>query len=302
MIKRAIVTGATGVIGTALVEELIDREIEVLVLCRFDSKRIDNIPKNPLVTIKDCSLEKLSQFVGENDSKYDVMFHLAWAGTTGEARDNIYIQNKNIEYSLDAVKLAKRVGCEAFIGIGSQAEYGRVEGMLRSNTPTFPETGYGMAKLCAGLMTRKLAKQLEIKHNWIRVLSIYGPNDGYQSMVMSTISKLRGGEIPKLTKGEQIWDYLYSKDAARAMISVAEKGIDGKVYVLGSGDGQPLREYIETIKEVVAPEGKLGLGEIPYAINQVMYLVADISEISNDTGWKPTTDFRNGVLYILDKM
>lgn len=79
---------------------------------------------------------------------------------------------------------------------------------------------------------------------WVRILSVYGPNDNAGSMVMSTVRKLKNGETPQFTKGEQKWDYLYSGDAARAFRLLAEKGQSGKVYVLGSGNVKPLSEYI----------------------------------------------------------
>ena len=63
------------------------------------------------------------------------------------------LQNNNVKYALQAVKAAKELGCTRFVGAGSQAEYGRVEGTLTPDTPAFPENGYGIAKLCAGQMT-----------------------------------------------------------------------------------------------------------------------------------------------------
>ncbi len=60
----------------------------------------------------------------------------------------------------------------AFIGAGSQAEYGRVEGKLNSQVPAFPENGYGMAKLCAGQMTRIQCESWE-SDIWTRILSVY---------------------------------------------------------------------------------------------------------------------------------
>ncbi len=120
------------------------------------------------------------------------------------------MQNQNVAYALDAVRAARRFGCSVFVGTGSQAEYGCVEGVLRPDTPAFPENGYGMGKLCAGLMTRELAGQLGLRHIWVRVLSVYGPCDGENSMIMSAIRKLLAGETPEFTKGEQMWDYLYS--------------------------------------------------------------------------------------------
>lgn len=297
--QRAIITGATGAIGTALINELISNNVEVLVFCREASKRNDRIPVHKLVTKKYCSLNELSSVVNDTGKSYDVFYHFAWQGTTGSARNDMYLQNMNVKFALDAVEAAKRFGCHTFIGAGSQAEYGRVEGTLKPTTPTFPEMGYGIAKLCAGQMTREHAHQHGMKHIWVRILSVYGPNDGAQSMVMSTINKLKAGEIPQFTKGEQLWDYLYSGDAARAFYLLGEKGIDGKTYVLGSGKAKPLAEYIDEIRCVVNPDSEIQLGAIPYAFKQVMYLQADITQLKEDTGFEPQTEFRSGIENIL---
>ena len=292
--KRAIISGATGAVGTAIIQELIKNNVEVLVLCREGSKRNCNIPVHDLVRRRYCSLSELS-LLEPTDKAYDVYYHLAWEGTTGKARDDMYLQNKNVQYALDAGAMAKRFGCRRFIGVGSQAEYGRVEGKIKASTPAFPTMGYGIGKLTAGLMTRQYAHQLGIEHIWVRILSVYGPNDGPQSMVMSTITKLKSGEIPQLTKGEQRWDYLYSGDAGRAFVLLADKGIDGKTYVLGSGKVRPLREYVEDIRDIVAPGAKLAFGAIDYYPHQIMHLQADISELTRDTGWQPEVGFHDGI-------
>lgn len=297
--KRAIVTGATGGVGTALIKELVNKNIEVLVFCREDSARIANIPVNPLVHTIYCDLTELSKIQNTTGKNYDVFYHFAWMGTTGTSRNDMYLQNQNVLYALDAVGAAKRFGCTTYIGAGSQAEYGRVEGVLKSDTPAFPETGYGIAKLCAGQMTREYAHQLGLRHIWMRILSVYGPNDGTQSMVMSTIKKLKKGEIPQFTKGEQMWDYLFSGDAGRAFRLIGEKGVDGKIYVLGSGRARPLAEYIRLIRDIVCPNGQIELGAIPYAPKQVMCLQADITELNRDTGFVPETDFATGIKYII---
>lgn len=298
--KRAILTGATGAVGTALIKELIKNEIEVLVLCREGSVRNCCIPSHPLVTKEYCDLSQLSSIQNDTGKEWDVFFHFAWKGTTGASRNDLYLQNQNVQYALDAVGAAKRFGCNTFIGAGSQAEYGRVEGVLRPDTPAFPEMGYGIGKLCAGQMTREYAHQLGLKHIWVRILSIYGPNDGKQSMVMSTIAKLQAGETPQFTKGEQLWDYLYSGDAAGAFRLLGENGHDGKVYVLGSGSARPLAEYIIEMRDVVNPLAEIALGAMPYGQRQVMHLEADINELTTDTGWKPQTAFKTGIEIICE--
>ena len=296
---RAIITGATGAVGTALINELIDYGVEILVFCREGSMRNSLIPNHPLVSKKTCALNQLSDIQNDTGKEYDIFYHFAWDGTTGSARNDMYLQNKNVSYSLDAVSAAKRFGCRTFVGAGSQAEYGRVEDKLRPETPVFPESGYGIGKLCEGQMTREYAHQLGMRHIWVRILSVYGPNDSAQSMIMSTINKLKVGAVPQFTKGEQMWDYLYSGDAARAFRLVWEKGIDGKVYVLGSGEARPLADYINDIKNVVSPESKINLGDIPYSDKQVMYLCADIEELEVDTGWRARVSFLEGINNII---
>ncbi|MBE6555720.1 MAG: NAD(P)-dependent oxidoreductase [Ruminococcaceae bacterium] len=293
--KRAIISGATGAIGTALIRELIRNGVEVLILCRESSARKGRIPSDPQVSVKYCDLAGLATLENDTGKSYDAFFHFAWAGTAGPARNDTLLQSDNIRYALDAVAAAKRFGCEVFIGAGSQAEYGRVEGALKPHTPAFPETGYGIAKLCAGQLTRMAASQLGLRHIWVRVLSVYGPFDGENSMIVSTVRKMLAGEEPQFTKGEQLWDYLYSADAACAFRMIAEKGKDGAVYPLGGGKAEPLKNYILALRDAVDPKIELTFGGVPYAPNQVMHLCADIEAVTRDTGWVPTTPFAEGI-------
>lgn len=298
--KRVVITGPTGAIGVALINELIHRNIEIYAVCRPESKRIINIPQDSHVKIVNCDLnqlEKLSEKIKEN---CDVFYHFGWDGTFGDSRNNIHGQLKNIQYTLDAVETANKLGCRKFIGAGSQAEYGRVEGRIKPSTPTFPENGYGIAKLCAGQMSRILCEQKQMEHIWTRILSIYGPFDGKNTMIMSVIGKLLNGEKPELTRGEQQWDYLYAKDAGYAMYLLGEKGISGKTYCIGSGKTLPLAQYVRQLRDHISTELPLGFGEIEYAPKQVMNLCADISELTADTGFKPRYSFEEGIKETID--
>ena len=102
-------------------------------------------------------------------------------------------------------------------------------------------------------------------------------------------------EKTSFTKGEQIWDFLYSGDAGRAFRLLGVKGLSGKTYVIGSGEAKELREYIKIMAQACKYDDLSGLGEIDYSDNQVMYLKADISELTTDTGFKPLTDFDEGI-------
>ena len=300
-INTAIVTGPTGAVGAALCERLAGRGICTYAVVRPDSSRMDRLRQVTGIHIIECDVTNLGSLPERiHDLQADAFFHLAWMGTVGAARNNMPLQVENIRCALDAVHAASAMGCKVFIGAGSQAEYGRVDCDLAPDTPCFPETGYGMAKLCAGEMTRAECAKLGLDHVWPRILSVYGPRDGAGAMVMSTITKLLGGERPALTAGEQVWDYLYADDAAEAMYLMALHGRNGAVYPLGSGQGRPLREYMNIMRDAIDPSLPLGFGEVPYGTNQVMYLKADISALREDTGFEPLIDFEVGIRKTID--
>lgn len=293
--KRVIITGPTGAIGMALMQKCIKLDLEVAAVCHQGSSRIANIPISSKVKIVECDLDEIRKLPDFLNDTYDVFFHFAWACTAGEGRNNIDAQTKNILYTMDAVETADKLGCECFIGAGSQAEYGRFEGKLDSGVPTFPDNGYGIAKLCAGQLSRIRCVQLGIRHIWFRILSVYGSYDSEQTMIMSSIRSMLNGESPEYTPAGQIWDYLYSEDAAEALYLAAERGRDGAVYCLGSGQARPLKEYLEIMRDEIDPGLSLKIGAKPYADKQVMHLCADITDLQNDTGFVPKYSFEEGI-------
>jgi nucleoside-diphosphate-sugar epimerase len=296
--KRVVITGPTGTIGMALIHKFIENNVEVLAICRKGSKGIPKIPCSKYVRVVECDLSELKGFT--DSERYEVFYHFAWEGTSGDARNDMYLQNLNVLYTLDAVLLAKKLGCHTFIGAGSQAEYGLFDGTLTPFTPTFPDNGYGMAKLCAGQMSRFYSHQLGMKHIWPRILSVYGPFDDEKTMVMSSIREFLHGNSLQYTKGEQMWDFLFCEDAANAMYLLGEKGRDGKVYCLGSGKTLPLYEFITEIRNCANIKSEIHFGAIPYTVNQVMHLCADITGLQNDVGFAPTIEFKEGIVKTIE--
>lgn len=292
-IRTAIVNGATGAVGSALTKHLIDHGVTVYTVIRPSSQRVENIPEGARIVRSDMAeMERLPEKI---NGQVDAFFHLAWAHTIGPGRNDMLAQTDNIRCSIQAVRAAKELGCQVFVGAGSQAEYGRIEGKVTADAPCFPTTGYGMAKLCAGQMTRMECQRLGMRHVWARILSVYGPHDGPLSVIPMMMDKLLKGERPALTKGEQLWDYLYSADAADALWRMALNGQDGAVYPVGSGTVRPLKEYFMILRDAIDPELPLGLGELPYGPGQVMRLQADISALQRDTGFVPSTPFEDGI-------
>jgi nucleoside-diphosphate-sugar epimerase len=179
--------------------------------------------------------------------------------------------------------------------LGSQAEYGPQNRVLHETAPTCPTTSYGLAKLCACVLSRHLAEQTGMRFAWMRIFSTYGPKDHVEWMIPGLVRSLCRRERPALTAGQQQWDYLYVEDAAEAICQVAETpGAEG-IFNLGSGQTQSIRRIAEQIRDLIDPGLPLGFGEVPYRGDQVMHLQADIARLTEATGWTPRTPLAEGL-------
>lgn len=298
--KKVIITGPTGAVGVSLINELLENGYEVTAVCRRNSQRISSIPVSDKVKIIECNQNELHTLASKFNHSYEYFYHFAWDGTYGDTRQNINLQMDNIKCTLDAVELARVLNCKVFIGAGSQSEFGHIDGVLRPFMPCNPDNGYGIAKLAAGQLSRILCRQYGIRHEWCRIISLYGPYDGAYTLVMSTIIKLLKKERLDFTKGDQIWDYIYSKDAAKAFRLVAERGKDGSIYCFGSGKPRRLKEFITVIRDNIDKDAVLNFGALEYYPNQVMHLEPDISNLVMDTGFNPNYSFEEGIKETID--
>lgn len=298
MIKSIIVTGATGAVGSAVVRQALANGIHVTCIVHQGSKRLGNLPQSDNLKIVECNLSDYKDL--HLEGQHDAFIHLSWEKTFGASRDDAEVQTRNIQYTLDAVQLAHRCGCTVFVGAGSQAEYGVQSVDLTPDLPVKPESGYGIAKYAAGKLSAMLCKSLGMRQCWVRILSVYGPNDGENSLISYLIREFKAGNSPRLTKCEQMWDYLYADDAGEAILAVAEKGIDGKAYPLGSGKGRRLSEYVNDIREAINPKVEVQFGAKEYYPHQPMHLVADMTQLTKDTDWRPKVSFADGLKRLVD--
>lgn len=299
--KRIVVTGATSMIGSALIEECLNHDIEIYAVVREGSSRLSRLPNHPNLHRVYGTLDELSELPGKIPQCCDTFYHIAW-GNTGAARNkSTQLQSNNIQYTLEALKAAKALGCEKFIGAGSQAEYGVLDvPSIGPDAPEHPGTPYGVSKLAAGKLAFLLADELGISCVWPRIFSVYGIYDKESSMISSSLRKMIRGEETEFTPAGQRWDYLYSKDAGRAYYLIGEKGKHRTIYCVGSGKAQTLSEYIYMMRDAVNPTVEPGIGKRPYPPNAVMNLCADITNLKEDTGFEPQYTFEQGIHETVD--
>ncbi|MGI6031869.1 MAG: NAD-dependent epimerase/dehydratase family protein [Coriobacteriales bacterium] len=299
--KRAAITGVTGMIGSALADLLSEQGVEVIAVANPNSKRLSEsvADDDPNITILPLSGSEYDEFaqgpVAAKLPRCDVFFHLAWDGTFGPERADAERQAANVEMSLAAVRLAAALGCKRFVFAGSQAEYGKLEGKFSADTPCHPITEYGKAKFEAEKKTRELCHELGLEHIAARIGSAYGPGDNDGTVLIQAIWHAWHEEPFACTKGEQLWDHIYCEDAADALRLMGEKGKADAVYPVGTGHAEPLREHIQMACEVCNPDFTPDFGALEYPKDQVMYLCADISQLTKDTGFQALVPFEQGI-------
>lgn len=289
---KIVITGATGMIGLALIE-LLKEEHELILIIRPNSNNNKKIPKHPNILKIECDNSNLLSL--KNKIKGDFFFHLAWSNTYGlNNRNDVYSQLKNIQYTLDATKLAYHIGCKCFVGAGSQAEYGVQNIKLTEQSLINPQTGYGIAKYTAGKLSRLLSQKLGIKHCWTRILSVYGPGETH-TLIGSLINSIINNQEFNTTRAEQTWNYIYSKDCANALYEIALNGKNGECYLIASEEEKTLKEYILEVRNQINPNFKINFGKREYNPDQVMYLSADITKLKNDTKFEIKYTFEEGI-------
>ena len=164
--KRVAITGATSMIGVALIEECIKHEIQVLAIIRKGSTRLSRLPKSSYISVIESDLPALS-VLDVSGLSCDVFYHFAWDGTVRGPRENIDLQWNNLRYTMDAVNLAHRLNSRVFIGAGSQAEYGINLGKIDANTLVNPLTPYGVAKYSAGRLSAFFCEKYGMKNIYL---------------------------------------------------------------------------------------------------------------------------------------
>lgn len=291
-----VVTGGTGFIGRAFVQYCISIGEKVLVVVRPTSKNIDRIPQSNLVSILKYDLE--TNLNEENlPSGYTFFVNFAWNHTDREGRFDTKGQTQNILSTIKAVELAKKLGCSKFIGIGSQAEYGLVNGTIDENTATSPVIPYGICKLASCQLAKIRCQQLKLEFNWIRVFSVYGFGDHSGTLLDSLISAIREKKTINLSSGEQSWNYLFIDDVAEGVFQLALFGQNNEIYNLANFEQFKLKEYLYQVVDIFDKDYILSFDKN----NNGQSLNVNMEKVAKTIDWRPKVSFFEGMSKIKAK-
>lgn len=294
--KKAIITGANGFVGSNLVEELLKRGYVVYAVIRSQKSDTGRIPKNENVHLVYCDLKginSLPDLLG--DENIDCFFHLAWEGTSGAERGDYGLQLNNVKYSCDAAKAAKKLKCSKFIFAGSIMEYEAMQYLAQSDARPGRGYFYSISKLAADYMSKVEAVNSGIEYINCLVSNIYGAGEISERFVNTTIRKMLKGESLRFSSGEQSYDFIYVTDAVKALAVIAEKGKANSEYYIGSNKIRKLKEYIILMRDIIAPEATLHLGAFDYNGPFLDYSNIDVDKLYRELNFELEVPFETGI-------
>ena len=291
--EYVIVTGANGFIGKTLVNALLEKGYHVVALdIRFDDV-LANDERVTCVNVMNKEVIALAEEIPHQE--YQCFFHLAWAGTSGPARADYVVQLNNVKLACDYIKLCSEIGCKRVVCASSINEMETYEYLQSDDIEPAGGYIYGTGKLAAHLMGETVAKLNGIEFIPVIITNIYGVGEKSARMIYTSINKLVHKEHCSFTAGYQTYDFIYITDAINSIIAVAEKGKAFNRYYIGSGEPKPLREFLLEMRDIVAPDAKLGLGDIPFKGVDISYDQFDLKKVERDTGYKNEVPFAEGI-------
>ncbi len=299
MPEKSLVMGGAGFIGSHLVEALLREGHEVTVFDKtgIDQSNLEGVAGD-ITVIEGDFLD--GNILKELPQGMDNVFHLI--STTLPATSNkspVYDVASNLEPSVKLIESCVKAKIKKFYFISSGGTvYGVPEQIpIPESHPTNPINSYAITKL-------SVEKYLHLYHHLhgldyviLRVANPFGPRQPYdkpQGIIAVWMYKiLQGLPVEVWGDGKQLRDYIYIDDTVSAFMSLVKAEKSSRIYNFGSGEGTSVLDIIDSLKDVVDGDFEVQFKDaVP---SDVPANVLDISLAQSELGWKPKTDFREGM-------
>lgn len=295
-LTNVVVTGASCMVGRALIDELLRRGHNVTGAIHSVKGSL-NIShpryREIILPMKDYAA---ATSLFENQ---DVLFHFAWNGTRGETREDKALQDSNYKTSMELINvvIACREGPHKIFLAGSQAEYGEMKQQepVDETNECHPLTEYGKAKyrLYEDALSMIDRKAILIEP---RLFSIYGKNDRVDTLLSYALTRMSRNLPCTFGDCTQLWNFCHTTDVVRALYALMASNIQSGAYNVASDDTRPLREFLIEAKNVLKSNSSLEFGQRKIDPHAVMELNPSINKIKSATGWTPRIEFAKGIV------
>jgi len=287
--KKILVTGASGFIGRHIIPLLVARGIAVVGVSRRSP--------GPTPGWRHVAGDLLdAAFVADLTARerFSHLLHLAWIATPGEywtSPDNVAW----VQASLGLVLAFASHGGQRVVAAGSCAEYDWRYGFLDEGlTPCLPGTMYGQCKDGFRRLLEAYCASIDLSCAWGRIFYTFGPGEHPKRLASSVVRALLARRPAPCTHGQQMRDFLYVEDLARAFVELTCSQVQGCVN-LASGVPLSVGDLVMALAEEIGRPDLLRMGEISLAASEPSLLVANVRRLCQEVGFVPRVSLGQAV-------
>ena len=303
MEKIALITGASGYIGTRLVRKLLVSDYRIIAFdMRFSASFTEEFG-NTVKCVEGDILDE-EKLVGIFEAEaVEFIYHMAGLKNRTNKVEEFSLLNKvNYGGTLSVLSAAVKYSkIKHIVLMGTTEEYGSAIAPFTEETQELPNSAYGLSKLSATKLARLFYNQYKLPITVLRPSITYGPGQGVEMFLPAMIDTLVKGQPFKMSPGEQVRDFLYIDDLVEAIIaSCEERLLEGEIVNVASGVSLQLKEVALHVAKMLGKEDLLEVGAIPYRGFEIMNYSINIEKILKLSSWRPTTSFEDGLRMTID--
>ena len=291
-IKKILVTGAAGFIGSHLTRRLIEDGFQVAITQRKDSSawRIRDILDNVTVCTVDLkNTQDIQAAVGQ--FKPDVIFHLAaYYAVEHKPAEIPLIIDTNVLGTMNLLEAAYRAQVKLFVNTSSLFVYRDSRERWSEESPLNPFNLYALTKIHSEEACSFYAAKYGLRSVTFRIFPPYGPADNQRRFIPHIITSLLKGESPRMTTGRQEWDFIYVGDIVDAYVKLLTAFPSfnrHEVFNVGTGQAVSIRKIGLRLKEIIKTDAALLWGTIEHRKNEAWFVCADVTKAKTLLGWQP---------------
>ena len=286
---RAVVTGGAGFIGSNLVDALVQRGDEVVVVDDLSSGKREHL--NPAATFVEADIRK-----GFDAAGAGVVFHLAaQSDVQTSVRRPDHDAAVNVVGTVQILEGARAAGAQVVFSSTGGAIYGECDGPAREDHPRLPLAPYGVSKLAGEEYIAAFNRLYGSGHVSLRYGNVYGPRQdphGEAGVVAIFMKRLRAGGTPRIFgDGKQTRDYVYVGDVVAATVAAVDHG--GGVLNIGTGVETSVLDLYARVQRAAGIERDPGFA--PPRPGELQRSVLDPALAERELSWKPTHSLDEGL-------
>jgi len=298
---RYLVTGGAGFIGSNIVDELVRRGHDVVVLDDFSAGKEENLAaaKNKVQLIRGniCDLPTVASACRH----VNYVLHLAARTSVPRSvKDPLETNHVNVDGTLNVLVAARDAGVRRVVYAASSSAYGETPTLPKEESmPPAPISPYGVTKLVGEMYAQVFGHVYGLENASLRYFNVFGPRQDPTSQYSGVLAKfltaqIEGRELVIYGDGEQSRDFTYIDNIVDLTLRAAETpGVSGMVFNGGTGARYTLNETVKLLEKISGRPTKVR--HDPPRAGDILHSQADISLARKHLGYEPLVNYEEGL-------